>query len=74
MTGSNIEVQRQAARSAPCGAPTEADGSRSNTNVRAARLQRPIVLNAKALIPCNTLVLGSGDMAGIILAIPLTRT
>ena len=37
-------------------------------NFRAARLQRPIVLNAKAFIPCHTLVLGSGDMAGIILA------
>jgi hypothetical protein len=32
-------------------------------NVRAARLQRPIVLNAKAFIPFDTPVLGSGDMA-----------
>jgi hypothetical protein len=32
------------------------------------RLERPIVLNAKAFIPFHTPVLGSGDMAGIILA------
>ena len=31
-------------------------------------LERPIVLNAKAFIPCNTLVLGWGDRAGIKLA------
>ena len=37
-------------------------------NFRAARLQRPIILNAKAFIPFHTPVLGSGDMAGIILA------
>ena len=31
-------------------------------------LERPIVLYAKAFIPCNTLVLGWGDTAGIKLA------
>jgi hypothetical protein len=31
-------------------------------------LERPIVLNAKAVIPCHTLVLGWGDNAGIKLA------
>src|SRR4029079_284074 len=33
-------------------------------NVRAAGLQRPIVLNAKTFIPLHTPVLGWGDMAG----------
>jgi hypothetical protein len=31
-------------------------------------LERPIVLNANAFIPCNTLVFGWGDSAGIKLA------